>query len=475
MLSDATYTLMWFRADLRVADNPALAMAMADGPVIAVYCLAEQQWQEHDVSPAKQALMVAQVRDLADSLQSLNIPLLVLHPKTFAKTDKALLDLIQKHGVRSVYFNHEYELNEMNLSRRFVQQCKSVGVEVHSYHDQVLTVPGSVRTNAGDFYQVFTPFKKAIYKAADMLIRQYYPTPDKQQKIDIASDLEALDKVEIDEQWLSLWPAGEREAQQRLQTFCEQCVQDYQDKRDMPALDNTSQLSPYLAVGALSPLQCLRAAMQENNGELETGNKGIVTWISELIWRDFYRHLLSACKDLSKHKAFKSDTDRLPWKTDQDLFKRWCEGKTGYPIVDAGMRQLNQTGWMHNRVRMITAMFLTKHLFIDWRMGEKYFMQQLVDGDLASNNGGWQWSASTGCDAAPYFRIFNPVRQSERFDPDGDYIRKYVSELKKVDGKRIHMPSADLANRLGYPTPIVEHSEAVAQTKRWFKELNDSA
>ncbi|MFC7001925.1 cryptochrome/photolyase family protein [Pseudobowmanella zhangzhouensis] len=250
------------------------------------------------------------------------------------------------------------------------------------------------------------------------------------------SDLQALDNLDVDNSWLERWPAGEQLAQQQLQRFVHEAIRDYKQTRDFPAQDNTSRLSAYQAVGALSTMQCLRAALAENNGELDSGNEGIVTWINELIWRDFYRHLLVAYPDLCKHKAFKSDTDRLPWKHDEDKFQRWCEGNTGYPIVDAAMRQMNQTGWMHNRLRMIVAMFLTKHLFIDWRWGERYFMQKLVDGDLASNNGGWQWSASTGCDAVPYFRIFNPVTQSERFDPKGDFIRNYVPEIAKFDAKK---------------------------------------
>ena len=467
-------SLMWFRADLRVADNPALHLAMQNGPVLAVFCASEKQWQQHDISPAKKALLVAQVRDLADSLAQLNVPLLVLDCPLFADIPDALAALVKQHDIQQLYYNHEYEVNEMGLSRQVTKRMKSLGVAVRGEHDQVLTVPGSIRTGSGEFYKVFTAFKKALYKAAPDILRPYYTAPDAQQKVDMNSDLQALDNLDVDNSWLERWPAGEQLAQQQLQRFVHEAIRDYKKTRDFPAQDNTSRLSAYQAVGALSTMQCLRAALAENNGELDSGNEGIVTWINELIWRDFYRHLLVAYPDLCKHKAFKSDTDRLPWKHDEDKFQRWCEGNTGYPIVDAAMRQLNQTGWMHNRLRMIVAMFLTKHLFIDWRWGERYFMQKLVDGDLASNNGGWQWSASTGCDAVPYFRIFNPVTQSERFDPKGDFIRNYVPELAKFDAKKIHMPSADLAKRFGYPAPMVDHASAVAQTKAWFKELNAS-
>jgi deoxyribodipyrimidine photo-lyase len=217
----------------------------------------------------------------------------------------------------------------------------------------------------------------------------------------------------------------------------------------------------------------MHAALSLNHGSLSEGQQGIATWINELIWREFYKHLLVDFPQLCRFKPFKPETDRLPWKQDSELFEAWKAGRTGFPIVDAAMRQLKQTAWMHNRLRMVVAMFLTKHLFIDWRLGEAYFMSMLVDGDLASNNGGWQWSASTGVDAVPYFRIFNPTRQSQRFDERGDFIRQYLPELSGLDNKSIHMPSAQQAKALAYPLPIVDHSAAVAQTKLWFKRLSE--
>ena len=197
------------------------------------------------------------------------------------------------------------------------------------------------------------------------------------------------------------------------------------------------------------------------------------TWISELCWRDFYKHILLGFPHVCRHQAFKRETDKLPWSHNEANFQAWCEGRTGFPIVDAAMRQLNETGWMHNRLRMITAMFLTKDLFIDWRLGERYFMQHLIDGDLSANNGGWQWSASTGNDAAPYFRIFNPFLQSKKCDPDGEFIRRFVPELAHLDAKRIHEPHAKGVDvRLKYPKPIVDHAFARLDTLAYFKALN---
>ena len=202
----------------------------------------------------------------------------------------------------------------------------------------------------------------------------------------------------------------------------------------------------------ISPRECFLAAFKANNQQLETGHNGAVVWMSELIWREFYKHLLVAVPRISMNKAYQLKTEKLPWSKDKKLFSAWANGKTGFPIIDAAMRQLNTTGWMHNRLRMIVASFLAKNLQLDWRLGEKYFMQHLIDGDLAANNGGWQWSASTGVDAAPYFRVFNPLRQSRRFDPAGDFIRQFCPELKHLTAKEIHNP----AQTLNYPRAIID-------------------
>jgi deoxyribodipyrimidine photo-lyase len=260
-----------------------------------------------------------------------------------------------------------------------------------------------------------------------------------------------------------LWPAGERAAAKRLEAFVDGRISRYKTDRELPGVDGTSTLSPYLAVGAISPRQCLKAAVEWNKGKLSGGHPGADQWIAELIWREFYRHVLVAFPRVCMGRAFKSETDRIRWRYDEGEFAAWCEGRTGYPIVDAAMRCLNATGWMHNRLRMVAAMFLAKDLLIDWRWGEKYFMQRLVDGDLASNNGGWQWSASTGTDAAPYFRIFNPVSQSRKCDPEGVFIRKWVPELAGVSGDEVHDPSELpplVRAGLRYPEKMVDHGEA---------------
>ncbi|MCY1406591.1 Deoxyribodipyrimidine photo-lyase [compost metagenome] len=271
-----------------------------------------------------------------------------------------------------------------------------------------------------------------------------------------------------------LWPAGETEAHDRLQRFIDEAVDDYQLQRDFPAVAGTSQLSPYLAAGVISPRQCLLRALGHNHGEFDSGNSGLVTWINELIWREFYKHILNGYPRVSRHRAFRQETEALPWRHAPDELKAWQEGRTGIPIIDAAMRQLLATGWMHNRLRMIVAMFLTKNLLIDWREGERFFMRHLIDGDLAANNGGWQWSASTGTDAVPYFRIFNPVSQSRRFDSQGWFIKRWLPELADTDEKNIHspMPPAQLFATSNYPQPIVDLGSSRQRALNAFKNLS---
>ena len=276
------------------------------------------------------------------------------------------------------------------------------------------------------------------------------------------------------ERWAEMWPAGEAVGRRALEEFVGRRIGAYKSMRDIPSEVGTSMLSHHLAVGSVSARQCVAAACEANGGRLHRGSEGIDGWIEEIVWREFYKHLLVGYPRLSKGRAFKEETERIEWSDDEGHFDAWCEGRTGYPIVDAAQRQLLDVGWMHNRLRMISAMFLTKHLLTDWRKGERWFMRHLIDGDLASNNGGWQWSASTGTDAQPYFRVFNPTTQSERFDPDGAFIRRYVPELADVEGKAIHEPTrAGLFEKLDYPEPIVEHKKARARAIEVFKALKE--
>lgn len=468
---------VWFKRDLRVYDNPALHHAMTASlngePTIGVFCLSEWEWDKHQVSPAQRSLIVKHLRTLAASLNHLNVPFVVLKTSTFENTANSLEELVISNGITHVYFNRQYEVNESTLETQIQNKLIAQGVQCSGFDDQCVVAPGQITNKQGECFKVYTAFKRSYFERFYDLARPIASLPQSQTLPNLQTDLKALDAIEAGLPEHSnrdaSWPIGEEAAHQILNDFVDDKARHYQENRDYPNLAATSGLSPYLAIGVLTTRQCVQVALNANNGQLDAGNPGLESWINELIWRDFYRHLMFFYPKLSKHKAFKDETDQLPWQHDERAFKQWCDGQTGFPIVDAAMRQLNQTGWMHNRLRMIVAMFLTKDLFIDWRWGEAYFMSKLVDGDLASNNGGWQWSASTGVDAAPYFRIFNPTRQSERFDPDGDFIRQYVPELASLNAKSIHNPSSQQRHNLGYAYPMVDHKTATQRTKAWFK------
>ena len=272
---------------------------------------------------------------------------------------------------------------------------------------------------------------------------------------------------------LSAWPIGEDAARARLETFLSDRIRRYDADRDEPALAGTSALSPYLSLGVLSVRRCLEGALAANEGRLEGGEAGVETWISELVWREFYRHVVAAFPHVSRGHAFRREYDDFPWRDDAEALDAWETGRTGYPLVDAAMRQLVATGWMHNRLRMVTAMFLSKNLLLDWHAGERFFMRHLLDGDFAANNGGWQWSASTGTDAAPYFRVFSPVSQSERFDARGEFIRRWVPELADVPVKALHDP-ARRGSVPGYPDPIVDAKKSRARAIDSFRSFAGS-
>lgn len=469
--------LVWLRSDLRVYDNPALSQSMNAGDTIAVYCLADKQWDKHNLSLIKRRLIVDHLIALEEQLAHLNVPLKVIHCDFFADVPSRLLTLATELGIDSVFYNHEYEVNEQTCTEQTTQQLGARNIACHGFHDQCMITPGKILNGSGECYKVFTAFAKNWASNLSTLVRPLYRKPNPQMTLGITSDIHELKQHLLDIPASERWPIGEDEAHDRLNTFIEHNVSEYHNDRDFPDIDGTSQLSVYLALGVLSTRQCLQAmlASSESHSNLfyQQLNEGEKVWLNELVWRDFYRNILVAFPHVCKGKPFIRITDNIPWQSNPQLFNAWCEGKTGIPIVDAAMRQLNTTGWMHNRLRMIVAMFLTKHLMIDWRLGEDYFYSRLADADLASNNGGWQWSASTGVDAAPYFRIFNPYRQAERFDPNGDFVRKYVTELSHMSGKAIHQPSAEQALTSNYPLPIVDLKTAAEKTKLLFKNLKN--
>lgn len=437
--------LVWFRSDLRLEDNPALFRACQQGEVVAVFVHSPEQWQEHGWGDLKTAFVLSNLHALAQQLRQLNIPLKILTVTRFSYAPQALLELAKELGISKLLFNDEYEWNEQQRDNAVVEAFTQAGINVERFTDQVIFPPGSIRTGKGDFYTVFTPFYRNWLSQLKPEHLVPLPAPQAQAPTQLANDpLPAF----VSSQQLKLWPAGEAAAHQKLQDFAEQALNNYDQQRDFPALAGTSQISAYLDAGVLSPRQGLAAAQMHSAGRFMDKSTGAGVWVSELVWREFYRHLLIGFPRISKGRAFKPATEKLAWrsiensKVQRDL-QAWQTGQTGFPIIDAAMRQLLETGWMHNRLRMLVAMFLSKNLLIDWRVGEAFFMQHLIDGDLAANNGGWQWAASTGTDAVPYFRIFNPYTQSAKFDPQGEFIRHYLPELAHLNNKDIHQPPAN--------------------------------
>ncbi|GAA4359263.1 cryptochrome/photolyase family protein [Kangiella marina] len=448
----ASKTLIWFRQDLRVNDNPALHQAALDGEVVAIFVEAQKQRKQHHESSAKVGLIYDSLLELRAALNELNIPLHIQCCDYFDDQIETIKAFVDDNGISAVYFNNEYPINELERDATLKSVLEGMNVEVNRFDGDLALEPNLVKNKQGDPYKVFTPYKKAWINVHKQSPFEPLKPPEKQSysiKEQATEDFPAEYRED-------LWPAGESAAYERLDKFLSK-VESYKKTRDIPSVSGTSCLSPYLAIGAISAKQCMHALLEYYDGDEEKlyGD----TWFSELVWREFYRQVLIDNPELTKHKPFNPDAAEV-WADNQEAFEAWKEGKTGFPIIDAAMRQLNQTGWMHNRLRMNAAMFLNKLCLVDWRWGEKYFMESLIDGDFASNNGGWQWCSSTGADGAPYFRIMSPLSQSERFDPDGDFIRKLVPELKDLDKKSIHNPSSEQREKTGYPEPIINYKES---------------
>lgn len=469
--------LIWLRSDLRIHDNTALAAACERGPTLAVWLVSPGQWKDHDDAPCKVDFWLRNLRALKDALAERNIPLLIRHAEHWKTAPQVIHEVCREHGVEAVHVNEEYGVNEAQRDLDVATHLEKHDIRLHSYLDQLLFTPGSVLTKDGGYFKVFTQFRKVCYQRLHHGLPALQRLPHTQAKTRIASD-EIPESVKgfppPPDSLREQWPAGEAHARKRLATFAEDDIADYPEQRDIPSVDGTSQLSPYLAAGVISVRQCLHAALANNHGEFESGNPGAVTWINELLWREFYKHVLVGYPRVSKHRAFRPATEAIKWRNAAQDLAAWQEGRTGIPIVDAAMRQLLATGWMHNRLRMVVAMFLSKNLLIDWREGEKFFMRHLIDGDLAANNGGWQWSASTGTDSVPYFRVFNPVSQSERFDSKGRFLRHWLPELKDLADKEIHSPGGLFAVK-NYPQPIVDLGSSRQRAIEAFRQLPKSS
>lgn len=452
--------LHWFRRDLRLSDNLALHAAAQSGrPIIPVFILDPALVASPRVSVPRLAFLLRALEALDAALRQQGARLIIRAGDPRA----ALPALVRETGAEAIYLNRDYTPYAL---RRDAGIERLAGVPVHACDDALLAAPGTVLSDAGRLPIVFTPFKRKwlpLPKAAPAPA----PPPDAwAQPLPTSDDLPTLERLG-QRAAVTLPEAGEAAALRRLNAFLAARVYAYSEGRNaLPAapdddtLGGSSFLSPYLRFGMLSPRQAYWGARAAYAAAPNAAaRESVETWVSELVWREFYMHILHDYPHVLR-RSFRPAYDALRWRHAPDELDAWKHGMTGYPVVDAAMRQLRAMGWMPNRARMIVASFLTKDLLIDWRAGERHFMDWLIDGDPAANNGGWQWTAGTGTDAQPYFRVFNPVAQSQKFDPRGEYIRRWLPELRGVPDAHIHAPWEMPTPPAQYPAPIVEHSAA---------------
>lgn len=425
---DAQTTVFWFRRDLRLADNAGLYYALSENKnVLPIFIFDTKILNELDDKTDKRVEFIYDtIGRLKTELENLGSSLAVFHDNP--------IDVFKKISPKNVYTNHDYEPYARSRDEHVAAILKKKNCELKTYKDQVIFEKSEVTKDDGKPYTVFTPYSRK-WKAH---LKPFYYKPYPTEKY-----FTSLKKI-APLPFISLEKIGFRETHPKFpeRSIKQSIIEHYHKTRDYPAIPGTTRLSIHLRFGTVSIRKLVQIALKKNE-----------TWLNELIWREFYQMILWHFPHVQEN-SFKPQYDQINWRNNEKEFEAWCSGKSGYPIVDAGMRELNETGFMHNRVRMITASFLTKHLLIDWRWGEAYFAKKLLDYDLASNNGGWQWAAGSGCDAAPYFRVFNPYLQTEKFDPDFTYIRKWVPEFEKPD----------------YPKPIMKHEVARERVLKVYKE-----
>lgn len=455
-------SLFWFRRDLRLTDNHGLFLALSRSEqVIPVFvfdpAILDRLTEKKD---RRVQLIFDALRELNSDLASRNGSRILMLK---GSPEHLIPELAIQTGASAVYTNTDYEPAAIHRDTAVQEQLMKSGIGFHPVRDHVIFHQNEIVKEDGKPYVVYTPYSKAWksrltanetrHFASESLLEKVIPANPHPSEIQTLSDI-GFSPADVSIQ-------GTRQAGLQFLSGFSARMASYGETRDFPAVKGVSYLSPYLRFGMIGIRECVRLALSENSS-------GSAKWLNELIWRDFYSQILWHFPQVVSD-SFKPEYAGLQFPNDEEKFRRWCEGTTGFPIVDAAMRQLNQTGWMHNRLRMVAASFLVKDLHVDWRWGEQYFAEKLLDFDLASNNGGWQWAASTGCDAQPYFRIFNPELQSRKFDPAGKFIRKYCPELKNLPDSLIHSPAtlseADqilYGCRIGtdYPVPVVLHPEA---------------
>ncbi|CAM3732335.1 deoxyribodipyrimidine photo-lyase [Polynucleobacter antarcticus] len=475
--------LVWLRRDLRLYDHAALHHALKNSQQVwltfifdidILEPLRTDNIKNQALSHDRRVDFIWQgLQQIDEALRKQGGGLIVQVGKPTECIPKIACEL----GVDCVYTNHDYEPSAISRDAAVQASLNKLNIHFESFKDQVIFEKKEILTNSNTVFSVFTPYKNNWLKTLqEKHIASYDCTPKKGQFAAIPKSLQSplpsLESMGFCSTGIEAYlPPGSEGGQQFLEDFLHR-IDQYQIGRDFPAIKGVSYLSTHLRFGMLS----IRGLVREGHRRMLAGSMGATIWLSELIWRDFYFMILANHPRLSSGVAFKPDYDQIQWEsgaTAKKLFSAWCEGKTGYPLVDAAMHQLNQSGYMHNRLRMVVASFLTKDLGVDWRWGEAYFAKHLNDFELSSNNGGWQWASSSGCDAQPYFRIFNPITQSEKFDSEGKFIRRYLPQLEKLSKKSIHAPweaghieleAASILLGRDYPLPIVNHDEARKKT-----------
>ena len=451
--------VVWLRQDLRLADNPALrAAAERGGPVVPLYIWSPEDEGEWRLGGASRYWLHQSLRALAAQLEQRGSRLILAEGSAL----EVLRATVQATGASAVYWNRRYEPAVVARDARIKQALKDEGTEPHSFNGSLLWEPWTVETQQGAPYKVFTPFWKRCQEepvdppsaAPDRL-----PAPAKWPNSVPLDELQLEPKIPWAQGIAEAWTPGEQAAAERLEQFTQTIAPGYEETRNRPDLDGVSRMSPHLHFGEISPRTIWHRLRRAYPDPETSDGRNASSYLREIAWREFAHHLLYHFPETTE-QPLRREFEAFPWEPNERQLSRWQRGQTGYPIVDAGMRELWATGWMHNRVRMIVASFLVKDLMIAWQEGARWFWDTLVDADLANNTLGWQWTAGCGADAAPYFRVFNPISQGAKFDPHGDYVRRWIPELAGIDLKHLHSPweAADPPAR--YPAPIVDHAQA---------------
>lgn len=487
-----SWGIHWFRRDLRIAGNKALRenWKKTDGRVLGLFCFDSTFLARPDFSHNRFAFFLKTLKSVKQEFNAMGGDFIVVDklPYNFLVSLLKAQTMSGKPLPRFISWNRDYEPYARKRDEQVEILLADFGVEAITARDHLVFEPDEIikGNKPGSYYQVYSPFSRKWYDllnspegaariAKEKLPRDSIPSdvfkgtwkqvlPPKFEAIDQIDEFEIKNQRSVT---IPIPEAGSHQALKVLKDFSDK-IEDYKEQRDFPDIQGTSRLSMYLKNGSLTSGQIIKHLNLLNIPWHKPS--GANQFLKEIVWREFYYHILFHRPDV-ENNSFIPDYQNIKWENRSDFFERWKDGTTGFPIVDAGMRELRETGWMHNRVRMIVASFLVKDLLIDWRWGEQHFMQYLLDGDLAPNNGGWQWAASTGCDPQPYFRIFNPWLQSKKFDPEGDYIKKYVPELRNASAKDIYEPYAD-RSRWKYPEPIVDHSTQRGKALRLYKSPN---